>query len=209
VPPLIRKILASFQRDRELSVFALARKAVSNVRAIALAPVTLGACDHVGARPRTFGIPHVENRGTMSIGDDFAVSCRFGDALLATGEHGALEIGNGVTINYGTAISASSRVRIGDDAMVGPYCVICDTDLPLPLTLPTDAASPIEIGTGAWLAARVIVRPGVHIGAHAVVAAGSVVESDIPAYAIASGAPAKVLHIREHEETHGHAQPAG
>jgi len=205
---LVDKITRALKRDQGLSPAALAKKIVSNVEALALAKATLRACSRVGARARTFGVPRVDNKGVMSVGDDFAVSCRFGDALLATGDHGRLEIGDSVTVNYGTAISASERVHIGDRVMIGPYCVVSDTDLPSPLAHAGDTSSPIEIGEDAWLAARVVVRPGVHIGAHAVVAAGSVVETDIPPYAIASGSPAKVLRVRSPDEEHPHATHA-
>ena len=59
---------------------------------------------------------------------------------------------------------------------------------------------PIEIGDDVWLAGRVMVRPGSRIGAGAVIGAGSVVDGEIPAGAIASGAPARVLRIRRPSE---------
>ncbi len=54
----------------------------------------------------------------------------------------------------------------------------------------------IVIGTGAWIASRAIVLGPCRIGANAVVAAGAVVSADVPAGAIASGVPARVVgHI--------------
>ena len=54
--------------------------------------------------------------------------------------------------------------------------------------------------TTLWLGYRTLVMPGVTIGHGAVVAAGSVVVSDIPPYAIAGGNPARVLRMRYDEE---------
>ncbi|MFQ5632708.1 MAG: DapH/DapD/GlmU-related protein, partial [bacterium] len=55
----------------------------------------------------------------------------------------------------------------------------------------------ITIGDDVWLGSNVVVIAGVTIGDGCVVAAGSVVTKDIPAYAIAGGVPAKVLKKRE------------
>jgi len=48
-----------------------------------------------------------------------------------------------------------------------------------------------------WLGNRVIILGGVSIGKGAIIQAGSVVVSDIPAYAIAGGHPAKVFKWRD------------
>jgi acetyltransferase-like isoleucine patch superfamily enzyme len=44
------------------------------------------------------------------------------------------------------------------------------------------------------------ILPGVNIGAHSIVGAGSVVTHDVPEYAIVAGVPAKVLRFRTDEE---------
>jgi maltose O-acetyltransferase len=129
------------------------------------------------------------------IGDDFALACTFGTVLLAAGPGGAVTIGDGVTINYGSAVAAAKLVTIGDRVMIGPYCVIEDGDDP---SLEDERqARPVVIEEDVWLAGRVVVRPGVRIGAGTVVAAGSVVETDLPANALASGSPARVLRVRD------------
>ena len=51
----------------------------------------------------------------------------------------------------------------------------------------------IVIGDGVWLGHRVCVVPGVKIGEHSIIGAGSVVTRSIPSYCIAAGCPAKVL----------------
>jgi acetyltransferase-like isoleucine patch superfamily enzyme len=52
---------------------------------------------------------------------------------------------------------------------------------------------PIEVGSNAWLATRVTVLDAVHVGEGAVIAAGSVVNGNIPSRSIAHGNPAKVI----------------
>jgi acetyltransferase-like isoleucine patch superfamily enzyme len=52
------------------------------------------------------------------------------------------------------------------------------------------------VGNDVWVGTGVVIMPGVTIGDGAVIGASSVVTKDIPAYAIAVGAPAKVIRMR-------------
>jgi acetyltransferase-like isoleucine patch superfamily enzyme len=52
---------------------------------------------------------------------------------------------------------------------------------------------PVTIGDNVWLGANAVVTSGVTIGRRAVIGANSVVLEDVPAFAIAAGAPARVL----------------
>ena len=56
------------------------------------------------------------------------------------------------------------------------------------------------VGNDVWLGHRALVMPGVTIGDGAIVAAASVVVSDIPPYAIAGGNPARVIRRRYGDE---------
>lgn len=67
-------------------------------------------------------------------------------------------------------------------------------------TLPYDGTyivKDVVIGDNVWFGDRVIVLGGVKIGEGAIIQAGSVVVSDIPALSIAGGAPAKVFKYRD------------
>jgi acetyltransferase-like isoleucine patch superfamily enzyme len=160
------------------------------------ASVWLRTCDVVGPNTRTFFRPHIENRGRIEIGGGVRLNSNWAPLELVTGPNGRVEIADGVYLNYGTLISAQKLVRIGANVMVGNYCIISDTEIPGisdPPTAPYLEPRSVEIGDGAWLAARVTVLPGTRIGANAVVAAGSVVAGDIPAGAIVAGIPARVI----------------
>lgn len=52
-----------------------------------------------------------------------------------------------------------------------------------------------------WIGYDSLIMPGVHIGNGAIVASRSVVVSDIPAYAIAGGNPARIIRRRFDDET--------
>jgi len=64
---------------------------------------------------------------------------------------------------------------------------------PAPRRAKLEAAAPITIGDNVWIGRAAIVLPGVTIGDHSVVAAGSVVTKSVPANAIVAGNPARVL----------------
>ena len=163
-----------------------------------MAYVWLRACNSVGANTRTFFRPHIENRGRIVIGSGVRLNSNWAPLELVTGPDGVIEIADGVYINYGTLIAAQRRIRIGANVMVGNYSVIADTEIPgisEPAGAPHPEARAVEIGDGAWLAARVTVLPGAQIGAGAIIAAGSVVAGTIPAGAVAGGIPARVLRV--------------
>ena len=70
------------------------------------------------------------------------------------------------------------------------------------LDMETDIVSKggISIGSDVWIGNRVTILSGASIGHGAVVAANSLVNSNIPPYAVAAGSPAKVIKYRFTDE---------
>jgi acetyltransferase-like isoleucine patch superfamily enzyme len=148
-----------------------------------------------------------------------------GDGAIALGEqvtiwhHARLEafntcpgvvriaIGDGSAIQPYVHIGAVDSVRIGRGVLVASFVYISDHDHdwadpgdPV-IENPRVCAAPVEIGDYVWLGERVIVLKGVAVGAHSVIGAASVVTHDIPPYAVAVGAPARV--IRRYDQRTG------
>jgi len=92
-------------------------------------------------------------------------------------------------------ISCSERIVIGPDSMLGAECLVIDSDFHgLPLGQGKAArTAPVEIGHHVFIGARSIILKGVRIGDGAVIGAGSVVCSDIPAGCVARGNPALII----------------
>ena len=53
--------------------------------------------------------------------------------------------------------------------------------------------NPITIGNDIWIGTNAVILPGVTIGDHSVVAAGAVVNKDVPPHSLVAGVPAKII----------------
>ncbi len=115
-----------------------------------------------------------------------------------------VRIGAGTFLNMGVMVAALELVEIGDHCMLANGCFVSDAshrydDRHTPITWQGfDSKGPTRIGANSWLGANVVVTSGVSIGERCVIGANSVVTSDIPAFSVAAGTPAKVLRRVEH-----------
>jgi acetyltransferase-like isoleucine patch superfamily enzyme len=96
-------------------------------------------------------------------------------------------------------VAAVGLVEIGEHCMFANGCFITDADhrfddpeKPVPWQGFT-SEGPTRIGDNVWCGANVVITGGVSVGRRSVIGANSVVTSDIPAFSIAAGAPARVL----------------
>lgn len=107
-----------------------------------------------------------------------------------------IQIGDNFVGNFNLTILDEAVVTIGDNVFVGPNCSLCTVTHALHADQ-RDAgimrAKPITIEDDVWIAANVVVLPGVTIGRAAVVGAGSVVSRSIPPGVLAVGNPCKVV----------------
>jgi len=106
-----------------------------------------------------------------------------------------------VCVNDFSIITSWGKVEIGSNTLIAPFCHIQDKDHGFKkndlIRNQEGEIRPIFIGQDVWLGSGAIVLKGVRINEGAVVGAGSVVTSDIPAYAVAAGNPARILKYRE------------
>jgi len=113
-------------------------------------------------------------------------------------------IGDNVGFNGINILARSQTVSIGHNTMIGGNCQIMDTD-GHPLWPPqsrwvypgTEFDAPVSIGNHVFIGLNVIILKGVTIGDNAIVAAGSVVASNVPANSLVAGVPAKVIKSYE------------
>jgi acetyltransferase-like isoleucine patch superfamily enzyme len=108
------------------------------------------------------------------------------------GLHLALE--ERVFINQGCTFLDYAGIRLGAGTMVGPKATFITMSHPVDPGERRDwlTGAPIEVDENAWIGAGATILPGVRIGRDAVVAAGAVVASDVPARSLVAGPKATV-----------------
>ena len=105
-----------------------------------------------------------------------------------------ITIGNNVFINAGCKFQDQGGIFIDDGALIGHGVVLATLNHDLdPEKRQQLHPAPIRIGKRVWIGANATVTQGVTIGDNAVVAAGAVVNRDVPADTIVGGVPAKVI----------------
>lgn len=105
-------------------------------------------------------------------------------------------LGKNVHIQHGAFIP--NNTRIGDDVFIGPNVTMTDDKYPCVNNLDYNAQPPV-LADGCSIGAGSVLLPGVHIGANALVGAGSVVTRDVKPYAVVKGNPAR--NARKLKET--------
>lgn len=123
------------------------------------------------------------------------------DVWLSVGSSsGILEVGDHTFMGRGVEIEVSLRVRIGHGGLIAPGVYITDhnhqTTLGDAMFERPCSAAPVDIGEDVWIGANCVILPGVTIGDGAIVAAGAVVNRDVPPRAIVGGVPARLLRYR-------------
>lgn len=131
----------------------------------------------------------------LSSGIEYFQGCRIAvlpGATLSIGDHTGM---SQVSITCKESISIGSHCTIGAGTMIFDTN-FHNTDWKVRRTredLKTAKTAPIIIGDDCFIGTRCILCNGVNIGARTIIAAGSVVVSDIPEDCIAGGNPCKVI----------------
>ncbi|HEY3866370.1 MAG TPA: hypothetical protein VGL54_09835 [Solirubrobacteraceae bacterium] len=120
-----------------------------------------------------------------------------------------LHIARTAVLNDALLNTISGSITVGEHAFFGHGVSLLTgthdvslTGLERQLAVPEEGRD-IVIGPGAWITSRAVVLGPCRIGANAVVAAGAVVNINLPAGAIAAGVPARVVG---HIDKTGHTQ---
>ncbi|MEX0882152.1 MAG: acyltransferase [Cyclobacteriaceae bacterium] len=122
---------------------------------------------------------------------------------LYGGEAGVgLKVGNNSSIGPYAYIGCSGYIEIGNNVMMSPRVSIYSEnhifeDSQKPMIDQGVKRSYVKVGDDCWIAANVVILPGVTIGQGAVLAAGSIVTRDVPPFTIVAGNPAKVIKTRK------------
>jgi abequosyltransferase len=152
--------------------------------------------DSIVHRPGGIFGPHHIAIGRNSL---ILAGCHLSVETPAWGRSGpVLRIGDRVGIRPYCMISAAESIVIEDDVIIGAFSSVIDSDHTFAEGNPnvmhnSIVTAPVRIGRGTWLAERVAVLRGASIGRCCIVGANSVVRGELPDFAIAVGAPARVV----------------
>lgn len=92
----------------------------------------------------------------------------------------------------------NSTITIEDDVLFGPNVSVYSSthkfaDPTIPIKDQGYIIAPVLLKKGCWIGVNSVILPGVTIGRNVVIGANSVVNKDIPDFAVAVGSPARVI----------------
>jgi len=144
-------------------------------------PKALCESSTIGANTRVWAFAHVLPGAV--IGKD----CNICDHVFVEND---VILGDRVTVKSG--VQLWDGLRVSDDVFIGPNATFSNDKYPRSKQYQT-AALETHIGRGASIGGGAAILPGLRIGARAMVGAGSVVTHDVPARAVVSGNPARIV----------------
>lgn len=142
-----------------------------------------GICEtsDVGEGTRVWAFTHV------LAGARLGADCNICDHVFIEND---VVVGDRVTVKSG--VQLWDGLRIGDDVFIGPNATFTNDPFPRSKVYEHDVAT-TRVDSGASIGANATILPGLMIGERAMVGAGSVVTRDVPARAIVTGNPARVV----------------
>lgn len=153
----------------------------------------------------------LDAKGTQNKGISIANGVFIGRNTLIYCKDGDISIGENSSISFNCDIFSGHIVSIGQNVQMSAYTFLNGgthrfdrTDVPV--IQQERSARGIIVEDNVWLGANVKVLDGVVIGRDAIVAAGSVVDKDIPPLAVAVGVPARIARLRQPGEAY---EPGG
>ena len=105
-----------------------------------------------------------------------------------------IKLGKNIFINHACTFLDLGGITIDDDVQIGPKVnLITENHLVDPTQRKDLVLKSIYIERNVWIGAGATILPGVTIGENSIVAAGAVVNKDVPANSIVGGIPAKLI----------------
>lgn len=141
---------------------------------------------------------HISNKKYIHLGKNVNIDSGSRlDCYINEDEIPNLVICDNTMISFNCTLLCTTNLIIGNDCMFASDVFIStenhnmnpETNFKKGKLVSKD----IKIGNGCWIGEKVIIVPGVTIGNHSIIGAGSVVTKDIPDYCMAVGNPARVI----------------
>ncbi len=143
-------------------------------------PQALNESTSVGAGTRIWAFAHV------LAGAVIGRNCNICDHVFI---EGGVTLGDDVTIKCG--VQLWSGVQVGNGVFIGPNATFTNDVYPRSKRQPAAYPSTV-LEDGCSIGANATLMPGIRIGRHAMIGAGTVVTQSVPAFAIVAGNPARI-----------------
>jgi len=123
--------------------------------------------------------------------------------ISATSASGNVNIGEHTHIDRTAVLYGQGGLDIGSECAIAAGVIIYsqtnqyDDHPGMPVVQQGTKYAKVEIGKDVWIGAGAIILPGVKVGSHSVIGAGSVVTKDVCEASIVVGSPAKEIKKRE------------
>jgi acetyltransferase-like isoleucine patch superfamily enzyme len=138
-------------------------------------------------------MPLIVSDGQLELGSALRVWGFRVPACFGARTDARLELGDGVFINEGATVVATQSISLGKHVLVADHVSIFDSNFhQIDQNTPVHQA-PVRIDDNVWIGHRAVVLPGVTVGCGAVIAAGSVVTSDVQGNWLVGGVPARPI----------------
>lgn len=131
-------------------------------------------------------------------GDDIIF---YSNSIIELQRDANLKIGNHVIFSYGTLLSCSKSIQIGNDVQIGEYTSIRDSthdykDYGDPIIMNKDISNQIYIGNNVWIGRNCLISPGSFIEDGVVIGANSIVKGYLKGNSIYAGNPLNKINER-------------
>lgn len=135
------------------------------------------------------GVIEMMPNSSLTITGNF---CLLSGGHLIIAENAKMKIGSGY-INRHCKIKCFSEINIGHNVAISENVTIWDSDVHEVIRDGYIKTKAINIGNHVWIGTNAIILKGVNIGDNSIIAAGSVVNKDVPKNCLAAGNPAKII----------------
>ncbi|MEN6616248.1 MAG: acyltransferase [Syntrophorhabdus sp.] len=200
--PFIRPLHALMYQERKVRILFFRWLSVK----LYYEPLFKSQCVSVGRnfkiiRGALQGIPYMSGKLFIEIGDNVTLHSVITFAGNKVYDQPKLKIGNNTYIGARNNFAVAQEITIGNNCYFADDIIVRDNDghpvdyLQRRANMPVSRhdVKPVRIGDDVWIGSNVTILKGVTIGDRAIVAAHSLVKSDVPPDTVVGGNPAKVI----------------
>ncbi len=175
------------------------------IRVFVCEPLFKTYCKEYGKNLHTGTYLHyITGRGDIILGDNVLFDGKIGIVFASRfAARPVLKVGNNTGFNHGCQIYVGKGLTVGNDCRISGNVTFFDTP-----GHPSDPerrkagepprdedVKPITIEDNVWIGRQAVIGPGITVGEGSIVSNNSVVMSDVPAYTIVAGNPARKIAV--------------